>query len=92
MKVITTWTVKPGAIREAVSRFLAGQGAPGEGVALLGRWHSIDLSVGFSLFESDDPAALYRSATRWSDVMDLKTTVVVEDDVAGPALASVYKP
>ncbi len=91
MKLMTTWSVKSGAIHEAVSRFLAGQGAPGEGVTLLGRWHSIDLSIGFSLYESDDPGALYRSAARWSDVMDLQTSVVVEDDVAGPALAGVFK-
>ncbi len=91
MKFMTTWSVRPESIPEAVNRFLAGQGAPVEGVALLGRWHSVDLSHGYSLYETDDAAALYRGAARWSDVMDLETVLVVEDAVAGPALASVYK-
>jgi len=91
MKFMTTWSARPGTLREAVSRFLAGRGAPGEGVKLLGRWHSTDLSVGYSLFESDDPAALYKSAAPWADIMDLKSVLVIEDDEAGPALASVFK-
>jgi hypothetical protein len=91
MKLMTTWSARPGTLREAVDRFLAGQGAPGEGVTLLGRWHNIDLSMGFSLFESSDPAALYQSAAQWADIMDLKTAVVVEDDVVAPALAKAFK-
>lgn len=91
MKVMTTWSLKTGQFKEAVQRFLAGEGAPGEGVALLGRWHSVDLSIGFSLYESSDPAALYASAARWADIMDLKTFLVVEDSDAGPALAALKK-
>jgi hypothetical protein len=91
MKVMTTWSVRPEAIQEAVNRFLSGQAAPVEGVKLLGRWHSVDLSHGFSLYETDDANALYRGAARWSDVMDLETVLVVEDDVAGAALAEIYK-
>ena len=91
MKVMTTWIARPGALREAVDRFLAGQGAPGEGVTLLGRWHSVDLSIGFSLFETENPAALYQSAAPWAELMELKTVLVVEDGEAGPALASVFK-
>ncbi len=90
MKVMTVWSVKPGAMREAVQRFLAGQAAPVEGVTLLGRWHSVDLSHGFSLYESDDVAALHRGSARWSDVMDLKTSLVIEDAEAGPSLAAAF--
>jgi len=92
MKFMTTWSVRPEAIQEAVNRFLSGQAAPVEGVSLLGRWHSVDLSHGYSLYETGDAAALYRGAARWSDVMDLETVLVVEDDVAGAALAGIYKP
>jgi hypothetical protein len=90
MKFMSTWAVKDGAIQEAVDRFLAGKAAPQPGVTLLGRWHSIDLSHGYSLYETDDPAAMYAGGARWADVMELETVVVVEDDVAGPALAAIY--
>lgn len=91
MKLMTTWSVKPGALREAVGRFLAGQAAPGEGVTLLGRWHNVDLSAGYSLYETNDPAALHRSAAPWAEILDLKTVLVIEDSEAGPNLALAYK-
>jgi hypothetical protein len=91
MKVMTTWSAKPGAMREVVDRFLKGLGAPGEGVTLLGRWHSIDLSEGYSLFEASDPAALHRSAAPWADILDLKSVLVIEDGEAGPNLAQAFK-
>ncbi len=91
MKVITTWAVKPGTLAEAVKRFLAGQGAPGAGVTLVGRWHKVDFSGGFSLYESDDPAALHASASRWADIMDMTTSLVVEDAEAGPHYATMFK-
>jgi hypothetical protein len=90
MKVMTTWSVKDGAIREAVAKFLAGEAAPQPGVALLGRWHSVDLSAGFSLYETNDPAALYAGAAKWAELMDLQTMVVVEDGEAGAALAKIF--
>ena len=31
MKYLTSWTVSPGAVQEAVEKFLAGEGAPQEG-------------------------------------------------------------
>jgi hypothetical protein len=91
MKVMSTWTLKPGAFHEAVRRFVAGEGAPAEGTTLLGRWHSADLSCGYSLFETSDSAALYAGSAKWADVLDLKHVLVIEDDQAGPVLASLNK-
>ncbi len=91
MKVMTTWAVRPGTLAEAVERFLAGQGAPGSGVTLLGRWHKIDFSGGFSLYESDDPAAMHASASRWAYITELTTTLVVEDAEAGANFAAMFK-
>lgn len=91
MKFMSTWSAQPGAMKEAVDRFLAGQAQPPAGVTLLGRWHNIDCSGGFSLFESDNPAALYEGAAVWADLLDLNTVMVVEDAVAGPVLAKVFK-
>lgn len=90
MKFMSTWSAKPGALREAVGRFLAGLGTPPAGVTLLGRWHNADCSGGFSLSESDNPAALYESAGVWADLMDLKIVPVIEDAEAGPILAKVF--
>jgi hypothetical protein len=90
MKLMTMWSVKDGAIHEAVQKFLETGAQPQPGVTLLGRWHRADLSGGYSLYETDDPAALYMGAAIWAELMDLETTVVVEDAVAGPALKKVF--
>ncbi len=92
MKTMVTWSAKSGAgFTEAVRRFLSGQAAPPEGVKILGRWHSVDLSIGFTLYETDNMAALYAAAATWADILDLKNYIVIEDSEAGPVLASLGK-
>jgi hypothetical protein len=91
MKFMSTWTVVPGAVREVVDRFLAGEGQPPEGVTLLGRWHKADCSGGFVLFETSNPGAFYESAAVWADVLEIHTVPVIEDADAGPVLAKVFK-
>ena len=90
MKTMLLWTTRPGTLREAVGRFLAGQANPPAGVTLLGRWHSVDLSTGFSLYEFTDPAGLYEAAAVWADILDLRNYIVVEDSTAGPLLAQRF--
>ena len=91
MKFMSTWKVLPGTLKETVDRFLGGQGQPPQGVTLLGRWHNIDCSGGFVLFESDHLAALYESAAVWADVLEIHNVAVIEDAEAGAALAKVFK-
>jgi len=91
MKFLSTWSVRPGAAKEAVARFLAGQGNPPPGVKLLGRWHKTDMSGGFTLAESDNPSALYESAAQWADILEIHGNAVIEDAEAGPILAKVFK-
>ena len=91
MKFMSTWTMIPGTVPEAVERFLAGEAAPQQGVTLLGRWHSVDCSGGFALYETDNPAALHKGAAKWADLLELNTVPVVEDAEAGANLASVFK-
>ena len=55
---VQSYSVRPGCIKEAAARFLAGEAAPVEGVTLLGRWHKADGSGGFVLHESDSPEAI----------------------------------
>ena len=90
MKVLSTWSVRPAALNEATSRFLAGEAAPLEGVTLLGRWHKVDGSGGYSLYETDNPSALYANAVKWVDVLEIHTSIVVEDGEAGPVLAKTF--
>jgi hypothetical protein len=90
MKVMSVFSIRPGCVPEATSRFLSGKATPPAGVKLLGRWHKTDASGGFSLFETDDPTALYEFAASWSDVLELQSTLVIEDADAGPVLGKIY--
>jgi Protein of unknown function (DUF3303) len=90
MKTILTWNVRPGAIKEAAGRFLAGQAVPEPGVKMLGRWHKTDMSGGVALYETDNPAALYAGAAKWADVLEFQSSVVIEDAEAGPVLAQLF--
>ena len=91
MKFMTTWSVQPGALKEAVGRFIATQGKPPAGATLVNRWHSADCCGGFTLIESDNPAAVYEAAAIWADLLDINTSLVIEDAAAGPILAKIYK-
>ncbi len=76
----------------AATKFLT-EGAPAvEGSTILGRWHKSDLSGGFVLVESDDPATGYESAAQWADIIEFDTTTVIEDAEAGAILAKYFKP
>jgi len=92
MKIMATWTAKSGeGFTEAVRRFLAGKAEPPAGVKILGRWHSVDLSTGFTLYETENAAAFYQTAAVWADILDLKNYIVIEDAEAGPILATLNK-
>jgi hypothetical protein len=60
-------------------------------VKLLGRWHNVDCSGGFSLYESNNAAALHLGAAKWADLLELSLVAVIEDAEAGPNLVTVFK-
>jgi hypothetical protein len=91
MKFMTTWALLPGSTQEAVDRFLAGEAAPEAGVKLLGRWHNVDCSGGFSLYETDNAAALHKGAAKWMDVLEINSVVVIEDAEAGANMVARFK-
>ncbi|MDE3201883.1 MAG: DUF3303 family protein [Acidobacteriota bacterium] len=91
MKFMITWAFPTGNIPEAAERFLAGEAAPEAGVKLLGRWHNVDCSGGFVLYETDDAVALYKDAAKWGDLLELTTVAVIEDGDAAPVLAERFK-
>jgi hypothetical protein len=86
-----TWTLLPGSVKTAAEQFLAGGGGEPEGVKLLGRWHNVDCSGGFSLYESNNAAALHLGAAKWADLLELSLVAVIEDAEAGPNLVTVFK-
>ncbi len=91
MKFMSTWALIPGTVQESVDRFLAGEGAPAEGVTLLGRWHNVDCSGGWSLYETNNAAALHQGAAKWADLLEINTAAVIEDAEAGTNLTAVFK-
>ena len=91
MKFMSTWALLPGTMQETVERFLAGEGTPAEGVTLLGRWHNVDCSGGFALYETHNAAALHMGAAKWADLIEISTIAVIEDAEAGANLAAVFK-
>jgi hypothetical protein len=90
MKFVSTFSIRPGCMQEAASRFLSGHVQPPAAIKLLGRWHHTDLSGGYTLVETDDPAALYAWAVQWADVIEINAHAVVDDETAGAALASRF--
>ncbi len=90
MKFITTWSFRSGEIGTAARKFLT-EGAPvPEGATILGRWHKADLSGGFALVESDNATSSYENAVAWSDILELQTVPVLENDEIGPILAKHF--
>ena len=90
MNIMVTWTVRPGAVKEAVNRFLTTGGSPTEGLKLLGRWHKTDSSGGFALYETDNSSAIAANSAFWTDVLETHDNVVIEDAEMAPVLAKVF--
>jgi hypothetical protein len=91
MKFMSTWALLPGSVKAAAEQFLAGAGGEPEGVTVLGRWHNVDCSGGFALYEASNLAALHLGAAKWADLLEITTVPVIEDGEAGPNLAAVFK-
>jgi Protein of unknown function (DUF3303) len=91
MKFMSTWALLPGSVKDAAEQFLTTGGLEGEGVTVLGRWHSVDASGGFTLYETSNLAALHLGAARWADLLEITIVPVIEDAEAGANLVAVFK-
>ncbi|HTJ29292.1 MAG TPA: DUF3303 family protein [Acidobacteriaceae bacterium] len=91
MKFLSTWSIRPGCVETAVQRFLAGQAGSIPGLTVLGRWHKADGSGGFTLTETDNPSFVYEYVAKWIDVLEVHSSVVLEDAEAGPILAKTFQ-
>ena len=85
MKYMTAWKSRPENMMAARERFLKGD-VQIPGLKLVTRWHSTGDGHGFNLVETDDPVALAKYGNYWNDLVDMKTTPVIEDAQAAAAL------
>jgi hypothetical protein len=77
MKYITVWTIRAENMKAAIKRFQ--EGDPKIPGVKMTRFHELGTGHGFSLIESDDPVAVAKLGTAWSDLVDQKTVAVIED-------------
>ena len=90
MKILSSWRIRPGCVKEAVGRYMSGEGAPIAGVTVLGRWYKTDGSIAWAVYETDNPALLFEQAAKWADVLDVDHSLVVEDAEIMPGLKRVF--
>ena len=84
MKFLATWTIQTQHILAAQKRFVEKGGQYGEGVQLLGQWHSANGVKGWSLVESQNAMALSVWLDAWADLLEITITPVIEaQEVAG---------
>lgn len=89
MKYMVTWRLSSENFEDAAREFLAGKGDPPVGLTHLGRWHVPGSSYGWHLMEGDE-GALAQHLAFWGQYLDIEVSPVVEDDVAGAAMQSVF--
>ena len=90
MKYMFEWQISPGLHKPAALEFLK-TGAPmPEGLTVVGRWHAPGSSRGWLVVDADDIAPVAEHAAEWADYLEIEVTPVVEDEVAGQAMAKVY--
>lgn len=84
MKFMVQWRVHPDKRHEVMKGFSMMsesdlQNDLGGKIKLIGRWHNVSSFTGVAICECDDPIALTNWALNWNQVMDLETSVVLDD-------------
>lgn len=85
MKFMVQWRVHPEKRHEVLKGFSMmsasdEQNDLGESIKLIGRWHNVSKFEGVAIVECDDPHALANWALNWNSVLDLETSVVLDDE------------
>lgn len=86
MKYMTRWHIKEENLKAAVDRFKNDPPDLPAGVTMLGRWHQMGTGYGFGLLESDDPIAVARYISAWSDLVEQEIYPVIDDSEIAQAL------
>ncbi|HEY6977032.1 MAG TPA: DUF3303 family protein [Chitinophagaceae bacterium] len=87
MKFMLTWRVHPDKRQAALDIFSQMTSEDdkkdmGDNIKLIGRWHDLSQFTGVAICESDNPQALANWALNWSGVLDIQTTLVLDDEEA----------
>jgi hypothetical protein len=84
MKYMTVWTIRPENMKAVIKRFK--EADPKVKGVKITRFHVMGTGRGFSLTESDDPVAIAKFASSWSDLVEQETFAVVGDAEISEAL------
>ena len=88
MKFMVTFELDAETRMAAIEEFLS-SGAPApEGVKMLGRWHSVNMNIGYTLCETDDLAKLGRWTHEWANMLHFDIQPVMDDEEAGAMFKS----
>jgi hypothetical protein len=87
MKYMVAWTVSPENFAPAMARFKQEDPKPPASVKTLGRWVGVAGMEGFSLYETDDAAALWKLSSKWADLIDVQVIPVLTDEEVAKAAA-----
>ena len=84
MKVMITWKLHAATRHETLAQFSAmtpeqEQGLMGPNLKLIGRWHDLVAGTGAAVYECDSAEAVSAYALSWNKAMDLKLSVVLDD-------------
>lgn len=74
------YEVSPKQRNAAQERFKETGGPPPAGVAMTGRWHSVEGRAGFAVVEASDPQAIANWLQDWNDLLTFKVTPVLTDE------------
>jgi len=87
MKFMVTWRIHPDKRQAAFSAFSQMTSEDdlkdmGDNIKLIGRWHDLSQFTGVAICESDDPLALASWALNWNSILDVQTSLVLDDKEA----------
>lgn len=86
MLYIIHWTISSENRNAAITRFVKTQGAPPDGLKVIGRWHAIGSHQGFGVVETDNLNVVLGWVLEWSDLMDMQVYPALTDEHAAPLL------
>lgn len=84
MKIMLTWKVHPGKLREALTRFARitpdeETKALGPNLRVISRWHDLVRGRGVVLYECSSADALAALGLYWNDLLDVDICTVLDD-------------
>lgn len=85
MKFMVSWRLHTDKRQAAINAFAQmttddDKKDMGDKITLIGRWHDISEGTGLAICECNDAMAMASWALNWSEVLDLQTRVVLDDE------------